>query len=99
MIKLALTGTDEQKQQAAGALRSHAVNADNKVAIADAGGIKLLVELARSGTAEQKEQAAGALRNLADPDVSTKLPPIMGEQLREAASTYKEHTGRGCDAF
>ena len=27
------------------------------------------------------------------------LPPITGEQLREAAGTYKEHTGRGCDAF
>ena len=58
-----------------------------------------MVELERSGTAEQKEQVAGALRNLADLDGSTKLPPIMGEQLREAASTYKEHTGRGCDAF
>ena len=28
-----------------------------------------------------------------------QLPPIAGEQLREAADTYKEHTGRGCDAF
>ena len=42
------------------------VNDDNKVAIAAAGGIPVLVSLARDGSGEGKEQAAGALRILAE---------------------------------
>ena len=42
-----------------------ACNADNKVAIARAGGIESLVALVRDGTEKQMENAAGALGNLA----------------------------------
>ena len=56
---------DAQKEHAARALGSLAVNADNAVAIARAGGIAPLVALATSGTDGQKEYAAGALRILA----------------------------------
>ena len=64
-VALARDGTDRQKQWAAGALWNLALNADNQVAIARAGGIEPLVALARDGTDGQKEQAATALRNLA----------------------------------
>ena len=65
LVALARDGTDGQKEQAGGALRSLAVNADNQVAIARAGGIAPLVALARGGTDGQKDQAAGALGWLA----------------------------------
>uniref|UniRef100_A0A7S3TD12 Uncharacterized protein n=1 Tax=Emiliania huxleyi TaxID=2903 RepID=A0A7S3TD12_EMIHU len=59
-------GSDGQKEAAARELWVLAFdNADNKVAIAKAGGIAPLVALARGGTARQKYQAAGALRRLA----------------------------------
>ena len=59
------SGSARTQEQAASELRILAVNADNQVAIAQAGGIAPLVELTRSGSAGAKEQAAGALRNLA----------------------------------
>eukprot|EP00900_Chrysochromulina_parva_P021608 jgi/Chrpa1/4080/Chrysochromulina_OHIO_Genome00006325-RA len=52
-------------EQAADALRTLAVNDENKVLIAQAGAISPLVTLVQSGTAGQKEYAAAALRNLA----------------------------------
>ena len=55
---------------AAGALRNLAVNADNNVAIASAGGIAPLVALARDGTEAQKEEAAAALAVLAVNDAN-----------------------------
>ena len=42
-----------------------------QVAIAEAGGIRVLVTLARDGTEMQKEHAAGTLRNRADNDANT----------------------------
>jgi vacuolar protein 8 len=51
--------------EAARALRSLAINAENKNMIAQAGALAPLVTLVKSGTDDQKEQAAGALRNLA----------------------------------
>jgi len=64
-VALARDGTDGQKREAAGALRSLASNSNNnRVAIATAGGIAPLVALACDGTYWQKEWAAGALRNL-----------------------------------
>ena len=53
------------RAEAARALRSLAINAENKVSIEQAGAIAPLVTLLKSGTDDQKEQAAGALRNLA----------------------------------
>ena len=59
-------GTEAQKEEAAVALAKIALNnADNKVAIARAGGIEPLVALARGGTEKQKEHAADALWMLA----------------------------------
>ena len=58
-------GTERQKISAAVALWSLAANADNKIAIAQAGGIPPLVALVRDGTDAQKASAAAALRNLA----------------------------------
>ena len=43
---------------------SLSINAENKVTIAQAGGIPPLVALVQSGTIGQKEQAAYVLRNL-----------------------------------
>jgi vacuolar protein 8 len=51
--------------EAARALRSLAINAENKKSIEQAGAFAPLVTLVQSGTDDQKEQAAGALRNLA----------------------------------
>ena len=59
-----LSGTDDQKYMAAGALLNLAVNTDNQVAIAQAGGITPLVALL-SGTDIQKYNAAVALTYLA----------------------------------
>ena len=61
------SGSARTQEKAAAELRNLAVNADNQVAIAQAGGIAPLVELTRSGSAGAKELAAGALRNLALP--------------------------------
>ena len=54
------------KENAAGALENLAVNDDNQVAIAAAGGIPVLVSLAQDGSVKGKENAAGALENLAE---------------------------------
>jgi vacuolar protein 8 len=59
-----MSGTDGQKQYAAGALANLAANAKNQVLIAQAGAIAPLVTLVQSGTAGQKENAAAALMNL-----------------------------------
>ena len=64
LVAQLMSGTDMQKEQAAGALQNLALNADNKVAIAQAGGIAPLVALAKSGTDAQKKYAAAALWNL-----------------------------------
>ena len=69
LVQLAWNGSDEGKVQAAGALRSLAVNSPhNKVSIAKAGGIEPLVQLARNGSDEAKVQAAAALRLLSAND-------------------------------
>ena len=65
-MTLLKSGTDGQKEQAAGALRNLAVmNDKNQEKIAQAGAIAPLVTLVQSGTDGQKENAAGALANLA----------------------------------
>ena len=65
LVALVRDGNDAQKEHAAAALRNLALNADNKIAIAKAGGIPPLVALVRDGNDEQKHLAAGALGNLA----------------------------------
>ena len=65
LVAHAHDGTDDQKQQAARTLWGLAQGSDDKVAIANAGGIVPLVALARDGTNEQKTNAAGALASLA----------------------------------
>ena len=65
LVTLVQSGTDGQKEYAAGALANLAMNAEYQVLIARAGAILPLVTLVQSGTDGQKEQAAGALRRLA----------------------------------
>ena len=60
-IQFVLTLIVLWKTTAAGALRNLAANADNQLAISQAGGIAPLLALARDGTDEQKALAAGAL--------------------------------------
>ena len=57
LIASATSGNDEEKEKAAGALRSLALNDDNKVAIAKAGGIESLIEPADKGTATAAKSA------------------------------------------
>ena len=65
LVELARSGTPQARGMAAGALYILAANnADNRVAIAQAGAIPVLVELTRSGTPVAREQAAGALWSL-----------------------------------
>ena len=64
-MALLSSGDAEGKAKAAGALWNLAVNDDNQVAIAAAGGILPLVALLSSGDAKGKAKAAEALRNLA----------------------------------
>ena len=59
------SGSAVAKENAAAALWNLALNADNQVAIAHAGGIAPLVELTRSGSAVAQLNAAAALWNLA----------------------------------
>jgi len=66
LVAVAASGTEEQQEYAALALANLAVNANNKVAIAEAGGIAPLVALAASGTEKQKEYAAQALLHFPD---------------------------------
>ena len=62
LIRLAMDGTDEQKENAAGALWFLANdNPANRDAVRESGGIPVLVGLARDGTEGQKEKAAGVL--------------------------------------
>jgi hypothetical protein len=53
-----------RKGEAAGALRNLAGSAENKVPIAQAGGVEALVLLVRDGDAKGKAAAAAALRFL-----------------------------------
>jgi hypothetical protein len=64
LVSLARDGNEAQKEDAAGALCNLAMNDDNSVAIAAAGGVEVLISLARDGTERQKEEAAGALCNM-----------------------------------
>ena len=84
LVELAQRGTDGQKVQAARALRNLSFNdgnaaliarvrSDLEVAIAQEGGITLLVSLAQRGTDGQKEQAARALGNLAVQNAENKV--------------------------
>ena len=68
LVALVRDGTDAQKKNAAAALWNLAVNDDNEIAIAKAGGIPPLVALIRDGNDAQKHFAAGALRILAEND-------------------------------
>ena len=89
LVALVRDGDAGGKEQAAGALRSLAVNADNQVAIARAGGIEPLVALARSGTDGQKEHAAAALRNLAVNDDNQIIQLVVrGEHGRFPNGTF-----------
>ena len=59
------SGGDDAKAEAADALGSLAVNADNQVAIAkEEGALAALVALLREGSAVGKEHAAGAVKSL-----------------------------------
>ena len=81
LVEKARSGTARAKEEAANNLWILlAANADNRVAIAAAGGIAPLVELTRSGTAGAKERAASALRNLASDNADNRVA-IAAEQI------------------
>ena len=62
------------KEKAAAALRNLSLNADNKVAIAKAGGLPPLIKLLGDGTPVGKEKAAAALKNLSgSPEIKKQL--------------------------
>jgi len=64
-VDLVRDGTEKQREFAALALANLAANSvENRVDIAAAGGVEVLVELASGGTATQMECAAWALGNL-----------------------------------
>ena len=81
IVALVRDGTEEQKEDAAGALWHLASDDDNQIAIAKAGGIPPLVALVRDGNEEQKEEAAGALECLAENDDNEVL---IAKAKREA---------------
>jgi vacuolar protein 8 len=99
LVRALREGDDAAKQAAARELHNRACdNADNKVLIAEAGGIPLLVELLRDGSADAKLEAATALCELAWDDDNPVLiaeaggiPPLV-ELLRDGSADAK------CDA-
>ena len=80
LVALVRDGNDAQKADAAGALRNLAICADNKIAIAKAGGIPPLVALVRDGNDAQKAEAAGALQNLANSCADNRHAIAMAKQ-------------------
>ena len=66
LVYVARDGSMACKETATGALWNSSVTADNRVTIAAAGGIPVLVSLARDGSDEGKESAAEALGNLTE---------------------------------
>jgi hypothetical protein len=101
-VTLVQSGTDGQKEYAAGALRNLANNAENKVVIAQAGAIAPLVTLVQSGTDGQKEYAAGALFSLAATaknqvliaQAGAVLDPSCVDELLCGAEKIVERSGR-----
>ena len=94
------SGSARTQEQAASELRNLAVNADNQVAIAQAGGIAPLVELTRSGSAYAKEKAAGALWSLAlnaDNQVAIAQAGGIGPlvELTRSGSAYAKERAAG----
>ena len=90
-------GTERQKISAAVALWSLAANADNKIAIAQAGGIPPLVALVRDGTDDQKKYAAWMLERLAGYDDNRILiakaggiPPLVA-LVRDGTDDQKKY--------
>ena len=90
LVALARDGTGEQKTAAAGALRNLAANADNQLAISQAGGIKPLLALARDGTDEQRALAAGTLDAYEGRLLNKDGTPAWPLQEEEGASASKE---------
>ena len=79
LVSLTRTGTDEQKESAAGALRNLARNDAIRAAIADLGGLPPLIALCDAGTERQRALAAGALCELARNDgVGAKIAELGG---------------------
>ena len=81
------------QEAAAGALSALAVLADNRVAVAQAGGIPLLVALLDGATDEAKEEAANALQTLVLQNASNQLA-IVNEavaMLKTGSPMGQEH--------
>ena len=94
IVKVLSYGTAEGKTQAAGALWNIACNnAENKVRIANEGGIAPLIQLLRDGTAEGRTQAAAALRNMSssvkDKVRAAGLSDIQAAHDKETDATAK----------
>ena len=87
----------EAREKAAEALRNLATNADNEIAIAQAGAIFSLVELLSCGTPVGQENAAAALGNLTNDDnqiaiaKAGAIPPLV-ELLSRGTPVGQEKT-------
>ena len=97
LVRALREGDDAAKTEAADALWNLVYDDDdNKVLIAEAGGIPLLVELLRDGSAKAKFEAAAALCELAWDDDNPVLiaeaggiPPLV-ELLRDGSADAKQ---------
>ena len=86
----------EAQEKAASELKDLARDDDNKIAIANAGAIPLLVQLLRDGTPLAREVAAGALHRMAGNDdnkiaiaTAGAIPPLV-QLLRDGTPLARE---------
>jgi len=80
-VALLESGDAAGKANAAGALNKLACNADNQIAIAQAGAIPHLVALVESGDAAGRANAVGALKILAFNNADNQIAIIEGYLL------------------
>jgi vacuolar protein 8 len=93
LVCLLRTGSLGAQETSAGALLWLAESQTNRVSIADAGAIPLLVSLLDGGSEEVKEQAAGALQMLVKNNLSNQKDIAEGlvELLATGSASAQEH--------
>jgi serine/threonine protein kinase len=100
LIKLVQSGTDFQKEKAAGLLFALALYPESQALIAASGGIQPLLVLVRKGTDAQKENATNALANLSlDQDNQVAITaaggvPACKRLLLDGTDAQKEAAAR-----
>ena len=96
LVALATSGTDEAKENAAGAIQSIAHHTNNKMAIADAGGIPPLVALLTSRSDQAQENAALALYDLSTDSpcsttITVAIPALVALLTTSGTDMAKAH--------